>query len=102
MNNDEFRIPRYLDEPELFPIWTKGESVLVLAPVLFGYLLWRGMGLLVGLVIGVTLLKSAKNFTLKHGRHWFLRLCYWYLPRRFLVYNLYRALPSSHIREYIG
>jgi len=102
MNADELRVPRYLDEPELFPIWTKGESLVVVIPVLGGYCMGKGVGLLIGVVIGVTLLKLFKNFKLKHGRHWFLSWCYWHLPRRFLVYNLYQALPKSHIREYIG
>lgn len=102
MDPDELRIPRYLDEPELFPIWTKGESIVIFTPTLGGYFMGKGLGLLLGLVLGVTLLKFLKNFTLKQGRYWFLRRCYWYLPRRFLVYSLYQRLPRSHIREYIG
>jgi type IV conjugative transfer system protein TraL len=97
----EYRIPRYLDEPELFPIWTKGETTLLLLPTLSGFLLFQGMGLLIGLVVGVTFLKSFKNFKLKNGRYAFFAACYWFLPRRFLVYNLYQALPPSHIREYL-
>ena len=100
MESEDYRIPRYLDEPELFPIWTKGETVLSLAPVLIGFLLGQGMGLLIGSAIGMTLLKLFKNFKLKNGPYAFFSACYWYLPRRFLVYNLYSALPPSHIREY--
>ena len=62
MDSEDYRIPRYLDEPELFPIWTKGETALLLAPVLIGFLLGQGMGLLIGLAIGATLLKLFKNF----------------------------------------
>jgi type IV conjugative transfer system protein TraL len=98
----ELRIPRYLDEPELFPIWTLGESALLLFPTFGGYFLFRGMGLLIGLVLGLSFLKIFKNFKLKYGRYWFLQRCYWYLPRRFWVYNLYQRLPASHIREYLG
>src|SRR3982750_437244 len=101
MDAAELHIPRYLDEPELFPIWTLGESVLLLGPTFGGYFMFKGSGLLIGLVCGVTLLKILKNFSLKHGRHWMLGKAYWYLPRRFLVYNLYQALPASHIREYL-
>jgi len=102
MNTESLRIPRFLDEPELFPIWTKFESLSVMVPTLGGYFMFKGMGLLMGLAMGVTLLKLLKNFTRKHGRYWLIRLCYWTLPRRFLIYNLYRSLPASHIREYIG
>lgn len=99
--SEDYRIPRFLDEPELFPIWTKGETAFMAIPTVGGFFIFQGKGLLLGLVIGITLLKLFKNFKLAHGAHALKAASYWFLPRRFFIYNLYRALPPSHIREYI-
>ena len=100
MHNDDFKIPRFLDHPMLFPIWTKGETICVMLPVLLLWFTFKdATGVLLGGVIGTTIFKYFRQFKAEYGEYILPRLFYWYFPTEL---SRIKAFPPSHIREYIG
>lgn len=102
MDAEQLKIPANLDEPPRYFIFTKGQLAFITLPTLGGYLGFQGLGLLFGLGFGLTIVKILKGLKMRHGKNFLLRWCYWNLPQRFLIYNMYAALPKSYIREFIG
>lgn len=97
---DDFKIPRFLDHPTLFPIWTKGETLCVSIPMLLLWFIFKdAKGVLLGAMLGVTLFKYFRGFKSKNGEHVLPRLCYWYFPKEI---SMVKMFPPSHIREYVG
>ena len=102
MDTKELMIPGHLDEPQRYFIFTKGQLMLIIVPTISGYFSFQGLGLLMGLGFGLTVIKVIAGLKMRHGKNFLLRWCYWNLPQRFLFYNMYVSLPESYIREFIG
>jgi type IV conjugative transfer system protein TraL len=100
MTGEELRIPRFLDHPMLFPIWTKGETLCVVVPLLVLWLLFKNAtGVILGAVVGATIFKHFRAFKAKQGDFVLPRFMYWYFPAEL---SMTKAFPPSHIREYVG
>lgn len=91
------RLPRYLNEPERFLLWTLDEVVMFLIPLLLGLFLEKsGLGLIGGLVVFFLygrLKEKTDHFF--HVRGW----VYWQWPYRLAVSPQW---PPAWIREVIG
>lgn len=98
------KIPRFIDYPNLYPVFTKGESLLVFLPVIAGWVATQSyFGLVVGLAIGATCFKYFRKFKEKFGEHVLKRWIYWHLPSHWVVPKSFlRGFPNSHVREYMG
>jgi type IV conjugative transfer system protein TraL len=92
-------IPRYLDEPDRWLIFTRGEFFLFFGIMTVAYTLNKIWGTLMGVVISMMVFNYARKFSFTHGRHILKRWSYWYLPS---FVNKSSSFPESHIREYIG
>ena len=102
MDSKELIIPSHLDEPQRYFIFTKGQLALIVAPTIGGYFWFQGLGLLLGLGCGLTIIKVLAGLKMRYGKNFLLRWCYWNLPQRFLFYNMYHSFSPSYIREFIG
>ena len=99
-----YRIPRYLDHPKLYPVFTKGETLLVAVPLVSGWVGTKSLtGMMVGFVVGAIAFKNFKRFKDGFGEHAVKRWLYWYLPSHWLLpFTHLKAFPKSHVREYLG
>lgn len=102
MDTKQLFIPNHLDEPQRYFIFTKGQLALIVVPTIGGYFWFQGLGLLLGLGCGLTIIKVLAGLKMRHGKNFLLRWCYWNLPQSFLFYNMYRSFSPSYIREFIG
>lgn len=95
MDEKQFYIPQYLDEPTRFLLWTMDETLAFFIPLFISLMMnHTGLGLGVGLVglIGLKKFKSKIGVAYK-------RWLYWYVPAKALRMQ---GTPSSVIREYLG
>jgi len=96
VNQQQYKIPRYLNEPKRFVIFTIDELIgFMAALILFGWVL---NALVVGLVIGSAIVAGLKKLKGEQGLTRLYALIYWYLPPIFP----YRCLPASHQRHWVG
>lgn len=95
MSENSFYIPRYLDEPARFLVWTRDEAMALFIPVFFGLFLNHT---LVGMALGVAAILGIKKFKSYIGAH-YKRWLYWYFPKEL---SLLKSTPSSATREYVG
>jgi len=94
MNNQKFYIPKHLDDPPRFLLWTMDEAIILLAPFMLGILFSH---ILIGIVIGLCMLFAIKKLKGIEGQNILFNMVYWYLP----IYHLKRTPPSC-VREFIG
>ena len=90
-------LPRYLDEPERFLLWTLDEAMVMFVPMVAG-LLWHHSGM--GLLCGVSLFAMYHQLkTYSHGFFIVKGFCYWHglCPAIF-----WRHLPLAWHREVLG
>lgn len=96
MKDNDFYIPKFLDEPERFLFWTLDEALALVAPMILGVIVGHTIiGLSIGLVAMLVLRKLKSSGGSKVIKSWL----YWHLPS-----NLIRTkgTPPSYIREYGG
>ena len=97
---DEFRIPRYLDYPKLYPIFPLGETLIAVMPALSLWVYYGGaQGLVGGVIIGFLLRRQLKLFKEKHGKAAIAQHKYWFFPKEIISLN---AFPSSEYRKFSG
>ena len=94
---DDYYLPRYLDEPERMIIWTVPEFAFISIFCFMGLFIKQAIGLLVGICFALAALKIIKGFTHKHGRNYLRCLCYWYLPP---LDKQTKLFPASAIRQW--
>ena len=96
-NIENYYIPRRLDDPDRFFIWTIDELGMICVPFLVG-ILWGyiAIGVIAGLIlcIGWRRVKGADG--INHAIH----LLYWHLPMSGLL--SLRVTPPSHFRFFAG
>ncbi len=86
-------VPKYLDEPPKFLVWTYPQLMMVGGPFVMGLIFKHILlGLIGCVVMGYGLRKLQQTFK---GTH-FMSVLYWHLP------HTTRFLPPSHIREFLG
>jgi len=96
MNEQHYQIPRYLDEPFRFIVFTMDELVMLLTPFLGGLLLFDAV--ITGLCIGVGGVYCLKKLKGDQGQCFVLTLLYWHLPGMLR----FRVTPASHQRCFVG
>ncbi|NNM59382.1 MAG: type IV conjugative transfer system protein TraL [Legionellales bacterium] len=95
MSESQLYIPRNLDEPARFLIWTMDEAMALFLPIFVGVFFNHA---LLGLALGAASNIGIKKFKSYIGAH-YKRWLYWYFPSEL---NLLKSTPSSTIREYVG
>jgi type IV conjugative transfer system protein TraL len=93
--DERYLIPRTLDDPPLFFMWSFDEAALVLIWALLGALL--GL-LLPALVLGVICARLFNRMKAEGGRGLLVRILYWYTPSSWW----FPSIAPSCVREYVG
>ncbi len=85
-----------LDNPLRVIFWSIDEFVLMVIPLMIGFMMASPFILLSGIFLKIVYSKFKKKFpVLKH-------MIYWHLPtRRLRKQKIIKNLPSSHIREFM-
>lgn len=96
MRNEQFYIPKHLDDPVRWLFWTMDEAALLLSGFVFGVVFNH---ILITALIGCALMLLLKKLKGREGHTFLLRLAYWHLP---LSRRAFKATPPSYIREYVG
>lgn len=98
MNEDaqNYYLPRYLDEPKRFILWTWDELFALGLPLGIFWLLTSQ--LLIALFAGLSAYLALKKLKGRQGTSFIKTLIYWYLPPLFRL----RFTPPSFIRCYLG
>jgi conjugal transfer pilus assembly protein TraL len=88
-------VPKYLDEPPKFLLWTYPQFVCLCAPFLLGLMIKQMLwGLLVSVILMWVLRQCKQMFKDVNV----MSLLYWHLPHQ----KIFQNLPQSYIREYLG
>jgi type IV conjugative transfer system protein TraL len=96
MENDFF-LPRYLDEPERLIIWTPKEFALIAVLAIVGLQMKQAIGMLIGFLLAMGILKILNGFKLKYGKNFLQFWCYWNFPP---ISKNSKIFPPSHIRKW--
>lgn len=97
MVEEDFYLPRYLDEPERMIIWTAPEFVWISICSMMGLIIKQAVGLLVGLLFALLVLKVVNNFKHKHGKKFLVFWCYWHFPP---LNKCSKLFPASYVRKW--
>jgi type IV conjugative transfer system protein TraL len=99
MNHENNRITTTLDRPIRIVVFTPGEFMMILVPIILGVILGGWIGLCVaisGLVLRKQVIRLTRS-TSKRVLHGFL---YWQLPPQKNKGDV--RLPLSYVREYVA
>lgn len=97
MNADEeFFIPRHLDDPPKIFIWPMDEVIALMT-----FLVWGVMSdaKFVGLILGFLTVSAVRRIKRSEGGRFFRNALYWYLPKGI---GGGKSLPPSHVRKWHG
>lgn len=97
MTEDDFYLPRYLDEPERMIFWTLPEFIWISICSLMGLFIKQAVGLTIGLVLSLIVLKVLNGFRQKYGNKFVVFWCYWHFPP---ITKALRLFPASYIRKW--
>lgn len=99
MNHENNRIITTLDRPIRIVVFTPGEFMMILVPIILGVILGGWIGLCVsvsGLILRKQVIRLTRN-TSERVLHGFL---YWQLPPQQPKGDV--RLPLSYVREYVA
>lgn len=89
-------IPKYLDEPARFLVWTYPQALCLGAPVFWGIMT---KSMMLGLLGSLLIAYALRRFKSVIPGGCFMSFIYWHLP---YSKRSYRFMPPSHIREYLS
>ena len=95
-NNEDFWIPRTLDAPMLFFIWSADSAIVFIVWAILGAVM-GGLGFLFGIVIGFFFFRSYERLKEEGGSGLMLKILYWFTPSQWASIR-----NPSHIREHVG
>ncbi len=93
--DEQYWIPRRLDDPPQFFFWDADAAFMVIFFGLMGAMLGQ---ILVGVVIGLLLARGLGRIKAEGGYGIIPRFLYWYTPSAWWL----KSRAPSHVREYIG
>ena len=93
--DDKYCIPQHLDQPFRIYLLTVDELILLIVPMILGFVLNQ---ITLGFCAGILFVFGFKRVKGEQGSNYLLSLVYWYFPNviQFMV------TPPSYIREYLG
>jgi len=94
MLDEKYYIPKHLDDPPRFLLWTMDEAIVLMAPFMLGIIFSH---VLLALMVGASLLLGMKKIKGNEGPNFLFNVMYWYLPLRH-----FKRTPPSFIREFVG
>lgn len=93
---DEYYIPKYLDVPRKYLIFTLDEILIImLIFMVFVFVLHQHVIAIIGCGLAYYLLKKIKS---DKSPYYLLHLAYWYLP----PIIKFRQIPPSYKKRFIG
>lgn len=93
--NDDFWIPRTLDDPPLFFMWDFDTAGIWIVCLVLGGVMQM---FILGLVCAVVLGRGYARLKDEGGKGLIVKIIYWFAPTE----QVFGSKYSSHIREYIG
>jgi type IV conjugative transfer system protein TraL len=99
MDHENNRIIMTLDRPIRIVVFTPGEFMMILVPIILGVVLGGWMGLCVavsGLILRKQVIRLNRNYTKRSLQG----LLYWQLPPQKPKTDV--RLPLSYVREYVA
>ena len=96
MSDNQFYIPKYLDEPEKFLFWNIDETMILGIPFITGVFF---SSVDTGFLLGVAFLTLYKKVKGRGGKGFFKGWLYWNFPAQF---SQLKSTPPSYIKEYVG
>lgn len=95
-NDEEYYIPRHLDEPPKVFIWPLDEVAILAAFVVWGVMTDAK---LIGFVFGFFAMSGVKRIKRSEGGRIFRNALYWYLPANI---GGGKSLAPSYVRKWNG
>lgn len=95
---EKFLIPRRLNDGAQFFIWELDTAIIFIVTMLMFALLFDGLGLLIGAVVGLRATKLLSRLKELGGKQVVMGALYWYTPST--VWPAFKNAPISYIREY--
>lgn len=95
--DERFAMPRTLDDPPLFFLWSFDEAAIVVLCGMMGGLM-AGSLFIPGIVIGVVGARQFGRIKVEGGRGMLARALYWYTPSEWW----FPSVTPSSVREYVG
>lgn len=95
MSMNRHVILSFVDTPLKYLFWTKGEIALFLGPLFLGMILNQ---VTLGIIISALNAWGSRKYKRQFGRGKLEAVKYWYFPSS----RIFKGIPASHIREYIG
>ena len=92
---DKYYIPQQIDQPIRLYLLTIDELILLLVPIVMGFLFNQ---MLLGFCLSFTCVLGIKKVKGEQGHYYLVNLMYWYLPD----FVRFKVTPPSHIRVYLG
>jgi len=97
MNHENNRIITTLDRPIRIVVFTPGEFMMILVPIILGVILGRWIGLCVA-GSGLILRKQVIRVQQRCSKRFLQGFLYWQLPPQ----KTKGELPLSYVREYVA
>lgn len=94
---EAFYIPRRLDDPDRFFIWTVDELGIICIPFVLG-IMWGFIAS--GFIAGILSYLGWKKLKGNDNINFAIYLIYWYLPAHHLL--SLKVTPPSHTRFFVG
>ena len=99
MRHESNRIITTLDHPIRIVIFTPGEFMMILVPIILGVILGGWMGLCIA-VFGLILRKQVIRVQQRCSKRYLQGFLYWQLPPQKTKGDV--RLPLSYVREYVA
>lgn len=96
MGQEKFYIPKHLDDPPRFLLWSMDEAMSAMLPIFLGTMM--GLGI-IGPILSIISFKSWKKIKGSGGQGLLRSIIYWYYPRDLLDL---KSTPYSSIKSYIA
>lgn len=99
MNHENNRIITTLDRPIRIVVFTPGEFMMILVPIILGVILGGWIGLFVA-ISGLFLRKQVMRLNRNYTKRFLQGLLYWQTPLQKFKGDV--RLPLSYVREYVA
>lgn len=99
MNHENNRIITTLDRPIRIVIFTPGEFMMILVPIILGVILGGWIGLSVA-ISGLILRKQVIRLQQRYSKRYLKGILYWQLPPQKTKGDV--RLTLSYVREYVS
>lgn len=97
---EKFLIPRRLDDKGQLLFWDVDTAMIFIITVMFSSMMFDLWGLVIGLYVGVKLVKVLANLKEMGGKQVIMGVLYWYTPSDW--WPDFKQSAKSYVQEYSG